>query len=195
MIEAEALTELVIGLPKTRDLIIGEHMKLARSIGIWYARRHRRQPDDLIGAANLGLVQAVQWACEGRLRDHNITPYIVVTIHRFCREAIEADHTVIVARKARKHYLATRGNPCSVEVHDETIIDDSPDKNIIYGELMSTFCTRHRVVIEYRLAGYTQVEISQKLNVSQPMVHKYLKEIKERLSMMSDVALELMRMI
>lgn len=195
MIEAEALTELVKALPKTRDLIIEEHMKLAKMIGIWYARKHRRQPDDLIGAANLGLVQAVQWSCEGRLRDHNITPYIVVTIHRFCREAIEADHTVVVARKARKHYLATIGNPVSRELVDDTAIEDSPDKNLLYGELMAMFCTRHRVVIELRLAGYTQVEISNKLSVSQPMVHKYLREIKERLSLMSDVALQLKELL
>jgi RNA polymerase sigma factor (sigma-70 family) len=195
VIEGEALVELVKALPKTRDLIIEEHMKLARSIGVWYARRHRRLPDDLISAANLGLVQAVQWACQGRLRDHNITPYIVVTIHRYCREAIEADHTVVVARKARRHYVATKGLPVSKEIVDEHAIDDHPDKRILYAELMETFCVRHRVVIELRLAGYTQVEISEKLNVSQPMVHKYLKEIKERLSNLSDIALHLRSLI
>ena len=189
--ENEALQSLVAGLPATRDLIIFEHMAMARSIAVWYARKHRRQVDDLVAAANLGLVQAVQWACEGRLHDHNITPYIVTTLHRFCRDAIEADHTVVVERRARRHYVETRGKPVSVEVADDRITESVADKNILLVELLETFCTRHRAVIELRLGGWTQCEIAEKLNVSQPMVCKYIKEIKERLSTLSEYALHL----
>lgn len=191
MIESEALVELVGKLPLTRDLIIEAHMDMARTIGRWHARKSRRQPDDLIAAANLGLVQAVQWACEGRLHDKNITPYIATTIHRFCHDAIEADHTVIIERRARKHYVETRGIPAAVEVADDRVTECAADHGLLYAELLELFVPRHQAVIELRLAGWTQTEIATKLCVSQPMVYKYIKEIKSRLSLMSEYALTL----
>jgi RNA polymerase sigma factor (sigma-70 family) len=195
VIEAEALAELVTKLPASRDVIITEHMPLCSQIGRWYARKNRRQPDDLISAAYLGLVQAVQWSCEGRLKDHNITPYIVVTVHRFCRDAIEADHTVIIERRARKEYREKKGEGLSAQLTDQHVIEAPVDRRMIYAELMDTFCVRYQAVIELRLAGYTQCEIAEKLNVSQPMVHKYIKEIKEKLSLMSNNALTLRNLI
>jgi RNA polymerase sigma factor (sigma-70 family) len=169
-------------------------MQLVRSIGIWYAKRNRRAADDLVSAAYLGLCQAVAWAPE-RLKDNNITPYIVVTVHRFCREAIEADHTVIVERRARKHYIATRGLPVSREITDDRVTESCADHGILMAEVLDTFCVRHRAVIEMRLAGYRQVEIAEKLRCSQPMVHKYLAEIKTQLTTIAGFAVQIRDML
>lgn len=168
---SEAIQDLVSGLPGTKDLIIEHHMQLARSIGVWYARRNRRAADDLISAAYLGLCQAVEWA-PTRLHDHNITPYIVVTMHRYCREAIEADHTVVIERRARKEYRESRGEGKMTVLMDDDAVEQSPDQRLLMAELMETFCIRHRTVIEMRLGGYNQCEIAEKLNCSQPMVCK-----------------------
>lgn len=180
MIEQEALKELVERLPHSRDLIIELHMPLARSIACWYAKKNRRASSDLIADGYLGLVQAVQWACEGRLRDYNITPYIVSTIHRYCRETIEKDHTVIVERRARKHYIVTRGLPVSVAVMDDRSTECCADHGIRVAEAMSRYCPRHQAVIRLRMAGYTQTEIAGKLGVTQQMVGRYLRDIKSK---------------
>jgi RNA polymerase sigma factor (sigma-70 family) len=189
---SEQMDLLVAELPKTRDLIIEAHMRSSHRIAVWYARRNRRQVDDLISAANLGLVQAVQWACEGRLRDSNITPYIASTVHRFCRECIEQDHNIVVDRRAwKKGATVCMVRDAAVEPVEECPVDGA----LIMAEVLSLFCVRHQTVIELRLAGYKQVEIAERLNVSQPMVFKYLREIKEKLSGMSEACLRIKELL
>lgn len=180
------MAELVKALPRTKDLIIAEHMHIAKVIGQWYARRNRRNLDDLIGAAYLGLCQAVAWAPE-RLRDCNISPYIASTIHRFCRECIEADHTVVIERRSRIKYRKERGEGRCTEITIDPAIEQDPAAPLLAAELLESFCPRHRAVIELRVAGYTQCEIAEQLNVSQPMIHKYLKEIKESTPQLKDL--------
>lgn len=176
--EAELLADLVNRLPDSAHLIIEAHMQNALILGRWYAKVHKRASDDLVSAAYLGLCQAVAWAPE-RLHDCNITPYIVSTIHRFCRECIEADHTVVIERRARKEYRERHGDGRVVALTDDHAIESDIARNMIAAELLDTFCPRHRAVIELRLLGMTQVQIAAALNVSQPMVHKYLRDIKE----------------
>ena len=87
-----------------RDQLIESHVRLALNMAGKFMHGQIRRKDDLISAALLGLTQAVTWA-PVRLKDNNITPYIVTTVVRFLKDFIQKDSLVPIERRAFKKKL------------------------------------------------------------------------------------------
>ena len=154
----------------TRDDIIQANMDLAKKIGLGFARRKHRPADDMVAAAYFGLVQAAQWAIEGRCEEKYLVPYIVETIKRFCREDVEKDHTIVIDHRAKTYMYK--------ESLSDYGVDQSPDARLLWEEELDQLSPRHRAIVEMRVAGYNGLEIAAVLGVTHQMITKNLKELK-----------------
>lgn len=90
-----------------RKLIISAHLHLVASIAAGMARRYNRlhMVDELVGEANLHLVQAVEDAPQA-LHDDNITPYITSTVRHRLHDFISEDRIVFMPGRTFRHKVA-----------------------------------------------------------------------------------------
>ena len=154
-----------------RDELILSNLDLARKIGLGYAKRKRRSADDMVAAANYGLVQAAQWISEGRCTDPRyVMGYIVETIKRFCREDVEKDHTIVIDHRAKQRMYKEGLTDYGTE--------QSPDARLLWEEELEQLNPRHRRIVELRVAGYNGLEIAAQLGVSHQMITKNMKELR-----------------
>lgn len=179
-INSEVLRTLVPELPGSRNTIIEGQIAVAVKIASWYAKRYRKDKEELIAVANLELVRCVDRACKGSLHDDNIAAYIAVNLHGACRAHIQGDHLVRVERRAVREYYTRYGRPGIMDIREESA-EHPVDDNMIWGELMDMFSLDQQMIIRMRLAGYNQTEIGLKLDWSQPSVARGLEIIREKL--------------
>ena len=99
------IPRLRAGDHSVKDKIIIELIPLARIAASKYARLFKEKQADIYAQAMLGLVQAVAWASEGRLKDDNIEPYVWVTVKRFVFDLIRQDHVIVVPAYVRESFL------------------------------------------------------------------------------------------
>jgi len=179
--------------------ITGNHMRLAMSIVAKYAHRYPYLTDDMVGAAMMGICQAVDWA-PTRLYDNNITPYIYQTCERFIRDLIEKRNVVNMPRET---YQKLREEDAFVPLvqminaikDDEDnyfdeydliteqaarVVEENP---ILFEELVESLAlsSRDRMVVNLLVEDYTQTEIAKLLGVSDEMIRLIRRQIGEKL--------------
>lgn len=178
--------------------IIKGHIRLASQIAGRYMWKHPHKTEDIVAAAMHGLVQAVEWAPE-RLHDHNITPYIVTTIHRFISEYLERDHLVRIPRDTYKKRLLThkylpitfpidpRKEDDEENYEHDTIGSLEPsvydvDKPIEFDDLCNRLDLNYeeRKIINLRVKGYDHEEIAQIIGKKRQWVGFVLGKLQER---------------
>jgi RNA polymerase sigma factor (sigma-70 family) len=180
--------------------ITGNHMRLAMSIVAKYAHRYPYLTDDMVGAAMMGICQAVEWA-PTRLYDNNITPYIYQTCERFIRDLIEKRNVVNMPREM---YQKLREEDAFVPLvqminaikDDEDnyfdeydliteqsarIIDENP---ILFEELIESLAlsSRDKMIVNLLVEEYSQTEIAKLIGVSDEMIRLIRKQIGEKLT-------------
>lgn len=177
--------------------IIKGHIRLASQIAGRYMWRHPHKTEDIVAAAMLGLVKAVEWA-PTRLEDTNITPYIVSTIHRHISDFLETDHLIKIPRDAYKKRLqANKYIPIIFDIdpkeddeenreYDTVGSFDPPvydtDKPIEFEDLCSSLELTHeeRRIIDLRVKGYTQQEVGEIIGKKRQWIGFVLEKLQER---------------
>jgi len=206
-IKPEVLIELVkvlrTGDTSVSEEIITGHMRLAAYLAgrNMYGGNHFEE--DMLSAAFFGVVQAVNWAAQGRLRDNNITPYIVITCLRFIKQFKESDRLIRIPRKTFKKMLLKSDNPQDVllnPVSFNTYSADGDDVKPIescklkepctedlyyemeYQELCDSLqlSTRTRQILELRFLGYTFREIGEEFELSHNAIFLLIEKLKSK---------------
>jgi RNA polymerase sigma factor (sigma-70 family) len=200
-LDPTVLESLVIKLKSGEPVgpkIIEGHIKLAMAIVGRYYGRTRNSADDLVGAALYGLCQAVEWAPK-RLHDHNITPYIVSTIHRHISDHIEQNHLVRIPRETYKNLRETgsvvplpidKNRDLDIFIDDEEYEyvdrvtpvhkDDTPQ--IIIDEIRSSLMLTdfEDKMLDLKLKGFTYREIADRLGSSFQWIDNLFIGLRER---------------
>jgi RNA polymerase sigma factor (sigma-70 family) len=165
-----------------------------------YAGRYPYIVDDMVGAAMMGICQAVDWAST-RVYDNNIMPYIYQTTERFVRDLIETRFVIQIPRKAFKALYEEQDAfiPMVQMVHavkdDEDNYQDEYDllteqsahtveeHPILFEELIESLAlsARDRIVVDMLIENYEQQEIAQLLGVSKMMITHIKKQIGDKL--------------
>ena len=182
------------------DEIVKGHIGLAMDIARVYTRRSPiGKTDDIIAAAMLGLVQAVEWGARGRLRNNNIGPYIRTIIRRFVLDYVYNDHVIRIPRTTFARMQSTKTQPL-VTTLDYRDDDDSSDNegydqyvellytedehDIIFTEIIDNleFTDRERFVLDRLVEGFTMDDIAANLNTTKQNILFIKKAIRERIS-------------
>lgn len=169
--------------------IINGHIRLAISIATRYSLL---DSDDIVSAAMYGVCQAVKWA-PTRLKDLNITPYIVSTVHRFISDCHEEDDVVHIPKGIRKDFFfdyvswaPERNADCDIFIDEE---EHGPDVLIpvIHDDLFNIdgaiddldLPKQHGLVLKLKLEGYTHAQIGQKLEIKKRDITRIFVRIEE----------------
>lgn len=139
-----------------------ELIPLAERVGHSFARREPKEREDYLGCSRLGLVQAIQWICEGRCPHDNVQGYVVETCKRFCM-----DYASML--KSRGQGLGDYWEVV-VEVDGQLIVDD----------ILPYFTAREQEIILNRMAGCTNTEIAERLGITKQYVGQILDKIREK---------------
>ena len=150
------------------DIIIKTHLRLAIKIAGQYAEIHPNKDDDLVSSAIEGLVLGCHEISEGRLEDDNLVDYLISRMHSRCLTFLKQDVNI------RSHKKLTR-----LSIKDFIWYDNKAA--VLYQEILSLATTRReRDVIKFRVKGFSDEEIGEKLGITQQFVHKIRKQIKKR---------------
>lgn len=210
-IEETQLQQMVAKLRGGDDSVINPiiegHIRLAMSIVAKYVAKHPRRKNDIIGAALAGLTEGVRKA-QTALYDDNITPYLVVLVHRAISDFLEKDHLIPIGRQ----YIRSRGgytafsdalpferpichlslSPMFKDIGDEengeeefdlspATRDTSQDKLIaddLLNQLQLTWVEQQ--VIDLKCEGYNGEAIAKKMGCSRARICQILTGVRER---------------
>jgi len=169
----------------TKNAIIEQTQRLALSIAGIHAARWPNKADEIGCMALFALCLAVDRFLAKKDRgDSNICGYITGTVYREVRIGLMEDTSIRVPNKSSRRKKAA-GNEIkhfyrSFEPQDTlTQPDTSYDVKDLIVQLALT--TEEEVVLELRLRGHTDVEISGKLKRSESYVWKLRKGIGNKL--------------
>jgi len=200
-LDETSLKELVIRYKATKDetsreKLILHHVRLACYIAGRYIKHYKWREDDLIGAALLGLIQAVDWVPE-RLKDNNITPYIAVTVRRHVTDFLQNDHVINVKRKEFKK-RAQNGIQCAPyfhQVEDDERDEENPQSgytldatpHIMHDfsgtdELYKFLATndKYAMILSLLMEEYTPTEIATEMGITKQYVSWMIQHIRKR---------------
>ena len=165
--------------------LIREKESIAKRIAYSFVRKYPSKKDDIIAAAYLGLVTAINnW--ENVAYDENIDPYINVTVVSKIKEFLHKDALIPVPRK---RYAAGRRPPdifffdysdsSSRYLHPQHLdrLDNLLKEDLIKKLKLSTFEVQ---VIEMRMSGYTFREIGPKFGRSGSWAKHVINEIRRK---------------
>lgn len=179
-----------------KPTIVGHHMRLAMSIVSKFAGRYYYLVDDLVGAAMVGICQAVDWA-PTHLYDNNITPYIYQTCERHVRDLIEKRLAITIPRGVfcslqdeRNLFLPVvnfttklddEGN--EYEQMDEIAAKTVEEHPLLFEELLESLAlsAKEKTVLQMLLEAYTQDEIAAVVGLTRQRVSQISKSIGARL--------------
>jgi RNA polymerase sigma factor (sigma-70 family) len=153
------------------DVLIESHMRLGCSIAGRYVS-FGGDSEEMVSAAMLGIVEAVDRIRRGVLMHDNITGYIVHYIHQHCGETRRKDCLMPVPRgveRIRRHPLTNENITTDYEIEEfyeiiECIIKTDTEKDILF----------------FRQQGDTDEEVATKLCVSRSFVSQTRRELFER---------------
>lgn len=197
---AQLVDRLRQGDSTVKATIIANHMRLAMSVVTKFSLRYASFLDDMIGAAMMGIVQAVEWA-PTRLYDNNIAPYIYATVERHIRDVIEHRFPIDIPRGQFKtlmeekeafvpliQYVSTgpydEENPTNhfdyLDDHAAKVVEEHP---LLFEEFLESLALNHRerTVVNLILEDYKQTEIAKIMDVSDEYVHQIRMKIKEKI--------------
>ena len=148
---------------KNWNYLIEGHMRLGCSIAGRYVR-FGGDSDEMVGAAMLGIVRAVDKIKDGQLKHDNITGYIVHYIHQECSEVLRKDTAVPTPRKKEKKQIVQLNDALDCCYDDFNIIDfEDALESIIEND-------EERLIVELRKQGYADEVIAEKLSIDRNKV-------------------------
>ena len=158
---------------KDWDILIESHMRLGCSIAGRYVSLGGNS-DEMVSAAMLGIVTAVDNIKQGLICHDNITGYIIHYIHQFCTEALRTDRVILVPQKNGTKIIVCPITDNNIEATVTKIGE-------LYETLEHIAHTRiEKNVIFLRQQGHTDFEIADVLNISRSTVTKTRKRLLER---------------
>lgn len=196
----EIMESVLKGDTQYNQELINGYMRLAISVATRYVGR--ADSEELISAAALGLCQAVAWA-PTRMRDKEIAPYIVTTVHRFVSECCWATRSDVVdtpestMRRAGFAPLIPAGlglgdvelisdDPATVTpdmaVDQVTPVWNDPESKLVLDARISELglSSIEKKVLEHRLDGLTITEISNITQLRHWHISEAIRTIKEK---------------
>lgn len=180
------------------------HMRLAMEIvgRYLFVLKHDRWVDDLVGAAMEGLCDAVNNA-SARLRDDNLTGYIVATIHGRLSRCIDCMPVVRIPRqtrnsrkKAGKSDLPPDPQVLQIDTlsklkHLNWLVPVSVNSDVKILELKEiidkvAFSETHRKILGLLEQSYTLDEIAEQLDLAKTSVWLMRQEMQQRYLELTD---------
>ena len=156
-------------------LLIESHMRLGCSIAGRYVRLGGKS-DEMVSAAMLGIVTAVDRVKKGFLKHNNVTGYIIHYIHQHCIEALRLDCVIPIPQ-----HNDTKIIVCPIT--DDILSRDGFQQQI--GEFYEvleyiTHTEIEKDIVFLRQQGFTDFEVACNLNISRSTVTKTRKRLLER---------------
>lgn len=87
-----------------RNKIVEAHLKIGMYIAARYSLRCPNELDDIVSVMELALVKAV-YRARNRLKDNNITPYIIARIHGAIRDYIKNPKLYGMSGRTLDYYI------------------------------------------------------------------------------------------
>ena len=196
------LTHIRQGDEPSIQKMIDIHKDYARRIAYNFGKKFPNLIEDMASAATLGLVQAVRWLAEGRGYDENISGYIIKTVKRFIFEHLDESYTVIVpgtsVRKLGKSRVMTISYSIPFDINNTRTIDRRTERHWIDSYLIQkkvqenfdkeiqehlegiNLTLREKMIIDFRLQGFTDKEIGAKLYISDVMIFKIRQQLQSK---------------
>ena len=169
------------------DLILG-HMRLTLQICGGYINRYPYKKNDIVSAAMLGLVKAVDWS-RTRLKNGNIAGYITTTVHSHISNFLRTDKLI----KGNCNLVPYTIKISSIKYDEEnwreyyneaeaTLLPPQYDEDdIMVTDLINQFLIWEQKIIKMKLQGYTNTEIAKRLGVSKEWIGQSLVKIQKKL--------------
>lgn len=154
------------------ELLIESHMRLACSIAGRYVR-FGGNSDEMVSAAMLGIVEAVDRFKKGEVDHDNVTGYIIHYIHQHCTRTLQQDCLIPIPRPSRKKIII-----CPIT---DAVI--APDEKIseLYEVIESiTETEAEKMIVFLRQQGYSDYEIAERLNLVRSTVTRIRQRLLER---------------
>lgn len=170
------VNQLRAGSEEAREKIILSHLRLSIQIASPYIKHYPDKQDDILQAAYMGIVIAVDRAPK-KLYNDNISGYITTTVHSSIAEFLRKDHLV---------YGATC-IPCTTKVAVKEDEDNSEynndaeallfppqydDEALVVADFVNRLSPNLRRVCLLRLEGYTDIEIATRFDVSSETIRE-----------------------
>lgn len=158
---------------KDWDLLTESHMRLGCAIAGRYVSLGGNS-DEMVSAAMLGIVTAVDRAKKGLLKHDNVTGYIIHYIHQNCAEALRLDCVIPIPQHNDSKIITCPITDNNIEA-TETRLGELYEilEHITYTEV-------EKDVIFLRQQGYTDTEVANNLNISRSTVTKTRKRLLKR---------------
>ena len=148
-------------------------MRLGCAIAGRYVRLGGKS-DEMVSAAMLGIVVAVDRVKKGLVKHDNITGYIILYIHQHCAEALRVDCVIPVPQ-----HNDTKIITCPIT--DKRMLATGPRTGELYETLEFIIHTElEKEIIFLRQQHYTDTEVASNLNISRSTVTKTRKRLLER---------------
>lgn len=204
-IEKKELEKLVIQLRKGDKKVINKivegHLCLALSIAARWGYLFANKIDDIVGVAQLELVNATYRAITN-LKDNNITFYLSASIHGAIKEFVENDNVINMPSRTIRYYIKKgdiradnipkeisllEQNP-EFELRDQAsyivpeITKDNEEKLIEVQELINKITNDYleKKIIFLRAQGYTYDEIGPKVGYSSTKICIIVQSIEKK---------------
>jgi len=139
------------------------------------SRHYPSRRDDLIGAAYMGLVIAIQQIAEGSLEHDNYMAYIKTVTKRYMYEFVSMDHAVIVERRSKRDYQYV-----SIESMCEDVLAD------VQGVDTREFIDALKLdkqqsrILEGLINGEKQSKIAKSIDLAPKVVSRQIQSIRAR---------------
>jgi len=168
------------------DLILG-HVRLTLQICGGYVGRYPHKKDDIVSAAMLGLVKAVDRARE-HLDHDNISGYITLKIHSHISDYLKNDklirgpadlvpYTMSIANRSMDQDAGEYYN----DAENVVLPPQYDEDDIIINDFLNQLPGMQRKIVELKLMSYTNNEIAKRLGVSTGYIWQILLKVQEKL--------------
>ena len=168
----DAVRRLRNGDKGARDEIILGHINLAGSIAATYAAQLKRDPQDIMSVAMLGLCDAVDRIALGSCTHGNFGAYINKCVNGRIDEFVSKDHMIkpcgFRERKNEPYKQATGLD--RLQYRDQKV-----DMSLFES---SHFTRREREILQLKYEGHTEGEIAWRLEITQQRVSQILAGLK-----------------
>jgi len=162
--------EIVEKLLNHDHLVIDEAIVLFMPLAKKMASKYRFP--ECLSVANLALVQAVHWCCEGRIKHSYVEQYIISHIKGAIIDFIRRDRVIITPR-----------NQVGVEVIHSVLLEEKGFEvpSVCVQDVLEICHTeREKLVVSLRTLGFTNTEIGSILHCSGTEVWRTVKEIRRK---------------
>jgi len=175
-----------------RETLIMSHVRLVLQICGGYVARYPKKKDDIVSAAMIGLVEAVDRMCAHV--HNNIGGYITIKVHSAIHKFLSEDHVIRIPQKQIKKMREENILPYTINLHgkvqedeDNTAYTNDAEISLLppqYDEndyeihdFLNYLSTQEQEVLKLRLENHTGRDIAKILRISPARVSQILDDI------------------